>query len=157
MLQTITRRTALFAVMAMFAGGVLVSNSAPAFAHGKKIHKLAVHVNSADPKTQNLALNNVANVYKYYKSKGEKIEIAVIAYGPGLHMLRTDTSKVKDRIEKISLELDDVSFAACGNTKTKMTKKEGKSIPIMAEAKPVTSGVVRLMELQEGGWSYLRP
>ena len=39
----------------------------------------------------------------------------------------------------------------------KMAKKEGNDIPIMSEAKHVTSGVVRLIELQEDGYSYLRP
>jgi len=80
-----------------------------------------------------------------------------VTYGPGLHMLRSDTSKVKDRVEKISLELDNVSFAACGNTRRMMSKKAGKQVPIMPEAKNVPSGVTRLIELQEKGWSYLRP
>ncbi len=121
------------------------------------VHKLAVHVDSGDPKVQNLALNNVQNVAKYYASKDEKVMIEVVTYGPGLHMLRTDTSKVKDRVQKISLELDNVSFAACDNTWRKMSKKAGKQVPIMAEAKHVPSGVIRLIELQEKGWSYLRP
>jgi intracellular sulfur oxidation DsrE/DsrF family protein len=38
-----------------------------------------------------------------------------------------------------------------------MEKAEGKEVPILSEATLVPSGVVRLMELQEKGWSYLRP
>jgi len=38
-----------------------------------------------------------------------------------------------------------------------MTEKEGKVPPLIAEAKNVPSGVVRLMELQEAGYSYIRP
>ena len=129
----------------------------PAAQAGSKVHRLAVHVDSGDPKVQNLALNNVENVYKYYSDKGEKVMIEVVTYGPGLHMLRSDTSKVKARVEAMSLGLDGVSFAACGNTQRKMSKKEGKKVPIMTEAKHVPSGVVRLVELQEAGWSYIRP
>lgn len=123
----------------------------------QKVHRVAVHVDSSDPKVQNMALNNMINLEKYYRAKGEKIIIEMVAYGPGLHMLRNDTSKVKSRIEKISLELDNVSFAACGNTKRKMSKKAGKEISLIPEAKNIPSGVVRLVELQENGWSYLRP
>ena len=123
----------------------------------QKVHRVAIHVDSGDPKVQNLALNNLVNVEQYYRAKGEKVLIELVTYGPGLHMLRSDTSKVKDRIEKISLELENVSFAACGNTMRKMTKKEGKPVPIMAEAKSVPSGVIRLIELQEQGWAYIRP
>ena len=50
-----------------------------------------------------------------------------------------------------------VAFAACGNTRENMRKAEAKDIPIISEAKVVKAGVVRLMELQERGWSYLRP
>jgi intracellular sulfur oxidation DsrE/DsrF family protein len=38
-----------------------------------------------------------------------------------------------------------------------MEKTEGKEVPILSEAMLVPSGVVRLMDLQEKGWSYLRP
>jgi intracellular sulfur oxidation DsrE/DsrF family protein len=38
-----------------------------------------------------------------------------------------------------------------------MEKTEGKEVPILSEAALVPSGVVRLMELQEKGWSYIRP
>ena len=50
----------------------------------------------------NLALNNAANVEQYYKDRGEKVEIEVVTFGPGLHMLRDDTSPVKDRIKAIA-------------------------------------------------------
>lgn len=149
----------LYAVLALAA--VL---STAGFALGPKaalaegaVHKLAIHVDENDPKLMNLALNNAENVTSYYESKGDKAIIEIVTYGPGLHMVRSDTSPVKARIEAMSLGMDNISFAACGNTKAKMTKKEGKEIPIMSEAKPVTSGVVRLIELQEDGYSYLRP
>ena len=38
-----------------------------------------------------------------------------------------------------------------------LEKAEGHAIPIVPEATVVPSGVVRLMELQEAGWSYVRP
>jgi len=38
-----------------------------------------------------------------------------------------------------------------------MSKVEGKEIPLISEAKVVKSGVVRVMELQEQGWSYVKP
>ena len=72
-------------------------------------------------------------------------------------MLREDTSPVKARIAAMALKIDNISFAGCGNTKAKMAKKAGKEIKLIAEAKIVPSGVVRLMELQEQGWSYIRP
>jgi intracellular sulfur oxidation DsrE/DsrF family protein len=120
-------------------------------------HRLAVQVDVNDPGTMNLALNNVSNAAQHYREIGQKIEIEVITFGPGLHMLRDDTSPVKARIKSMSETMPELTFSACGNTRENMTKAEAKDIPLISEAKVTKSGVVRLMELQERGWSYLRP
>ncbi|MGD1880493.1 MAG: DsrE family protein, partial [Kiloniellaceae bacterium] len=88
---------------------------------------------------------------------GQAVEIEVVAYGPGLHMLRADTSPVKERISAMSLEIEGLTFSACANTLKGMTKKEGKAVELVSESHMVSSGVARLVELQEDGYSYVRP
>jgi intracellular sulfur oxidation DsrE/DsrF family protein len=123
----------------------------------KKEHRLILQVNTNDPAAMNLALNNATNVAQYYKDAGEKVKIEVVTFGPGLHMLRDDTSPVKSRIEEMALSTPEVTFKACGNTQEKMQKAESKDIPIVRQAEVVKSGVVRVMELQEKGWTYVKP
>jgi uncharacterized protein len=126
-----------------------------AIAH--KTHHLILQVNTNDPAMMNLALNNATNVEQYYKARGEKVEIEVITFGPGLNMLRDDTSPVKDRIKAIMANSSFISFMACGNTQEIMGKAEHKEIPLISQATLVKDGVVRVMELQEQGWTYVRP
>src|SRR5882762_7955803 len=128
-----------------------------ATANQEQPHRLVVQVDVNDPVVMNLALNNVNNVTQHYRELGQKVEIEVIAFGPGLHMLRDDTSPVKARIKSMSETMPQLTFSACGNTRENMTKAEAKVIPLVSQAKVVTAGVVRLMELQARGWSYLRP
>ena len=123
----------------------------------KKLHHLVLQVNTNEPATMNLALNNATNVAQYYKDLGENVEIEVVTFGPGLHMLRDDTSPVKARIKAIKESTPSISFKACGNTQENMHKVENKEIPIISEATIVKSGVVRVMELQEKGWTYVKP
>ena len=123
----------------------------------KKLHQLVLQVNTNDPATMNLALNNATNVAQYYKDRGEKVAIEVVTFGPGLHMLRNDTSPVKARIETLALSTPEISFKACGNTQQNMQKAENKEISIIPQATIVDSGVVRVMELQEKGWTYVKP
>lgn len=123
----------------------------------KKLHNLVLQVNTNEPAMMNLALNNATNVAQYYKDLGEKVSIEVVTFGPGLHMLRDDTSPVKARIEVLALSTPEISFKACGNTQENMRKAESKDIPIIRQAQVVKSGVVRVMELQEKGWSYVKP
>ncbi len=123
----------------------------------KKLHHLILQVNTNEPAMMNLALNNATNVAQYYKDLGEKVEIEVVTFGPGLHMLRDDTSPVKARIKAIKESTPAISFKACGNTQENMHKAENKEIPLIPEATVVKSGIVRVMELQEQGWTYVKP
>ena len=123
----------------------------------KQVHHLVLQVNTNEPAMMNLALNNATNVAEYYKGLGEKVAIEVVTFGPGLHMLRDDTSPVKARIQAIAVSTPEISFKACGNTKENMSKAENKDIALIPEANLVKSGVVRVMELQERGCTYVRP
>ena len=147
-------KLAVFA--AIFALGLTVGMRSP-HAADKKAHRVAIQVDVGDPAVMNLALNNAINVAQNYSAAGEDVDIEIVAYGPGLTMLRDDTSPVKTRIKSISESLRNVAFTACGNTQDAMKKAEGKDIPLVSQAKVVPAGVVRLMELQEKGWSYIRP
>lgn len=120
-------------------------------------HRVAIHVDENDPQVMNMALNNAQNVTNYYESQGDTVIIELVAYGPGLNMFIPGKSPVADRIETMSLANENLSFAACGNTHRKMSEKAGAEVPIMEEATMVTSGVVRLIELQERGYAYVRP
>jgi uncharacterized protein len=53
-----------------------------------KAHRLVIQVNQNDSTVVNLALNNATNVIEYYRAKDEDANVDVVAYGPGLHMLR---------------------------------------------------------------------
>jgi intracellular sulfur oxidation DsrE/DsrF family protein len=145
----------VFATVALTS---MAFSSAGLAADGKP-HHIAIQVDQNDPQVMNLALNNVNAVIEYYRSRNEDVDIDVVAYGPGLHMLRADTSPVQDRIKRLKDMVfpGKIQFSACNNTKQGMEKAEGHAIAIVPDATVVPSGVVHLMELQEQGWSYVRP
>lgn len=140
--------TAALLLSAAMAGGVMAEG---------KVHYVAVHVDQNDPRVINMALNNVVNLTQYYESQGDTVEVELVAYGPGLHMFIPGKSPVADRISVMALEMENLTFAACGNTHRKMSEKAGVEIELMDEAGIVPSGVVRLIELQENGYAYVRP
>jgi uncharacterized protein len=144
----------------ILVGLALALSAAPGVAAEKTAsHHIVIQVSQNEPERMDLALKNAANAIKYYTDKGESIEVEIVAYGPGLNMLREDTSPVKDRIKalKASKIGGDIHFSACHNTQMAMQKQEGHPISIIPEATVVPAGVVRLAQLQEQGWSYIRP
>src|SRR6202790_2045075 len=146
------RGFAALALMSMaFASTSLAADGKP--------HRVAIQVDQNDPQVMNLALNNATNVIEYYRAMNEDVDVDIVTYGPGLHMLRADTSPVQDRIKRLKdlVFPGKIQFSAGNVTKQGMEKTEGHAISILPDATIVPSGVVHLMELQEQGWSYVRP
>jgi len=133
--------------------------TSPGAAADGKPHRITIQIDQNDPQIMNLVLNNATNVIEFYRDKHEDVNLDIVAYGPGLHMLRADTSPVKDRIKQLKDMAfpGTIQFSACNNTKQHMEKAEGHAIAILPEATIVPSGVVHLMQLQEQGWSYVKP
>jgi intracellular sulfur oxidation DsrE/DsrF family protein len=145
------RRTAFGLAAAAF--GALASLVArPARAEGRH-HRVVFQVSSSDPALMNMAINNMLNMRKRYEELGETVGLELVTFGPGLVMLREDMSPVKDRLAA----LKGVTLSACENTRRGMETAEGHPVAIIPQARAVPAGVVRLVELQEAGWSYLRP
>src|SRR5262245_10872691 len=85
-MNTLARLLALIVVLFAF----------PALAEGP--HRLSLQVSDNDADKMNAVLNVAANVSRFYADKGEEVEIQVVAFNAGLHMLRADTSPVQPRL-----------------------------------------------------------
>jgi uncharacterized protein len=115
-------------------------------------HKLVIQVSTDDISTQTVALNNSINLQRLYGI--DNVIIEVVAYGPGLNLLTTESSAA-NRVK--SLAAHDITFSACQNTMDAVMKKTGK-LPVLLEGvQTVNAGVARIMELQEQGYAYIRP
>jgi intracellular sulfur oxidation DsrE/DsrF family protein len=112
-------------------------------------HFAVFHISTGDAFAQKLILNNAQNLQNFYGP--DKVMIEVVAYGPGLRSLFRENTQAK-RIQRMADS--GITFSACANT----MKNMGRDTPSLHKAaKVVPGGVVRIMELQEAGWSYIRP
>ena len=117
-----------------------------------QIHKLVIQVSTDDVRTQNIAMNNAVNLQKALGQ--DNIIIEIVAYGPGLTML-TPKSPASKRVPDLAMR--DITFSACGNTKAAIERKSGKEVVLVEGVQIVQAGVLRIMELQEQGYAYIRP
>ena len=93
----------------------------------EKHHKLAIHVDVNDPEVMNLAFNNARKAHELYTEWGEDVAIEIVAYSQGLHMLRDDTSPVKEEIKALRAKVPQVAFGACNNTSQRYLKFSASS------------------------------
>jgi intracellular sulfur oxidation DsrE/DsrF family protein len=119
----------------------------PAFAQQKQ--RVVIQVSDNDPAKWALALNNAKNVQQDLGK--DKVQIEIVAYGPGLGMLKAE-SKVADRLAGA---LDDsVGLIACENTMTNTKVSRSEMYGGIAYVK---AGVTHIMKRQQEGWAYIRP
>ena len=112
-------------------------------------NKVVMQVSDGDPGKWNLALNNARNLQADLGAKN--VEIEIVAYGPGIGMLKSD-SAVGNRIgEALS---SGVKVVACENT---MRAQKLAKADMLDDIGYVGAGVVEIMQRQQQGWSYLRP
>jgi len=111
--------------------------------------RVIFQVSDNDPAKWNLALNNVRNVQQDLGK--DNVEIELVAYGPGLPMLRLD-SPVSARIGDALAQ--GVKIMACENTMTNTKLVRDDMLPHIGYVK---AGVVELMQRQQQGWAYIRP
>lgn len=117
------------------------------------VHKVVIQVSTADPLVQKIALNNAVNMQKEFGAGN--VEIEIVAYGPGLSIMMPK-NKLATRVKSLAVD-DDISFLACKNTMNKIKKKKGKLPKLTEGVTVVPSGVVRVIELQEKNYAYIRP
>ena len=139
-----SRRTLVVA-----GAAALVAVALPAAAQSEGAQNRALfQVTDNDPARWNMILNNMTNLKEGLGS--ESVEIELVAYGPGILMLKAD-SPVKHRIADALKS--GVQVNACQNTMNAMKLVPADMLPDIGY---VPSGVVEVMKKQQQGWAYIR-
>jgi intracellular sulfur oxidation DsrE/DsrF family protein len=115
--------------------------------------KVVLQISDNDPTKQTLVLNVANNLIKAYGGP-DKVDVEIVAFGPGLRLMFDDNGN-KGRIN--GLADSGVRFAACGNTRKKMTSQLGHEPKLNSQANVVPAGVVRIIELVDQGYTLIKP
>jgi uncharacterized protein len=112
-------------------------------------NRVVIQVSDAEPAKWNLALNNARNIQTDLGAAN--VDIEIVAYGPGIGMLKAD-SVVGNRIDEAGKA--GVKVVACENT---MHAQKLTQADMLSGIGYVPAGVVELMQRQQQGWAYIRP
>jgi intracellular sulfur oxidation DsrE/DsrF family protein len=115
-------------------------------------HKIVLQLSDNDLKRQALVISVAYNLLTFYDP--DKVAIEVVAFGPGIDLLRTDNGSRK-LVE--SLIAQGVRFDVCLNTVDTVERETGKRPEIIPGATPVQVGVGQILLLTENGYTLVRP
>ena len=154
------RRSAVRALgAAVIAALMMATASSPARSEGAPLpdkpfaeHRIALQLSDNDPKKQSLVISIANNLLKFYDP--DKVAIEVVAFGPGIELLRPDNSNRK-LVE--SLVAQGVRFDVCLNTVDSIERETGHRPDFIPVAIPVQVGVGQILSLTENGYTLVRP
>ena len=112
-------------------------------------HKVVFQVSDAEPQKWNLTLNNARNVLDELGE--DTVDMEIVAYGPGLGMLKGDSPVAKRVADALKVG---VKVVACENTMKVQKLVYADMLPSIGY---VSAGVVELMKKQREGFAYIRP
>jgi intracellular sulfur oxidation DsrE/DsrF family protein len=144
-------------VMGIFSLGIFMATlsaaaeevKAPLTNPSVRTYQVVFQISESNTKNWNLLLNNVRNTQTGLS--GYPLALEIVAYGPGIDMIRLD-SKVAARVQEAIKS--GVRVKVCETTmKLKHLTRE-HMIPNMEY---VPSGIVEIIVRQREGYSYIRP
>ena len=115
-------------------------------------HKIVLQLSDNDVRKQNLVISVANNLLKFYDP--DKVAIEVVAFGPGIEVLRSE-SPARKQVE--SLISQGVRFDVCLNTVDTIERETGRRPEIILAATPVQVGVGQILFLTENGYTLVRP
>ncbi len=137
----------------VFIASLFLLNGCATAPQSDGIHRVVIQVSTDDPRAQTIALNNAINLQKEYGVDHIKVEI--VAYGPGISLILPTGRHA--RLVKDLAQHDDFKFSADKQTLDKIRRRTGRIPRLIDGVGTVPIGVARVIELQEQGYSYIRP
>jgi intracellular sulfur oxidation DsrE/DsrF family protein len=113
-----------------------------------KAHHIVFAITSNDEADWRLAMGNIRNLLAGEPT--DSTEIEVVAFGPGLNMVRKATVVASD-IQ--ALEAKHVRFVACENS---MKMQHVILEDLVEGVQSVPSGILEVVTKQEQGWTYIK-
>ncbi len=120
---------------------------------GAAEHKMMIQVNSKSDLSYKMALLGAKNLKTQLGRNN--VDVEIVTYGPGIKLLRTDNWTTK-RVTELQNKYG-VKFSVCEGTLKAIAKKHGKEPEIISGVTRVPTGTLRILQLQEAGYHYIKP
>jgi len=118
-------------------------------------HRIVYHLNEPGVEKARFVLGNIQNHVNGVGGWGNIEALELVVHGPALRTFLTAGMDPQIRAALERLQTQGLGFGACGNT-MKAFNITLAELPEGARHLP-QGGVVRVMELQELGYAYVRP
>ncbi len=117
--------------------------------------RVLVHVSSGGRDAFSGALDEVEDFLREARASKRRLEVEIVANGPGLDLLLASDGALARRIAALRRENPGLSLVACGQTLARKRAK-GNAVELVEGAVVAPSALQRVVERLQAGWIYVR-
>lgn len=115
-----------------------------------------LHINSADTKSMNVALDKAENMLAMYRNAGRVLRLEILVNAGGLKHFREDTTPFLERLASMQEDYGNLELLACKKTIAKLKRERRIEAKLVPGVKVVPSALDRILSRLNDGWSYIR-
>lgn len=118
--------------------------------------RLMLHVTTADPGKLETLLAETEQLLQTYEGREDRLQVAILANGAGLDLLRADASAFAQRIAGLKRRHRNLSLLACAKALARVEERDGRRPPLLPRTEVVPSALGEIIDRRKDGWSYIR-
>lgn len=117
--------------------------------------RLVLHVGDSNLVRFENTIEEARDMLEAAKGQGQRIEVEILANGPGLDMLRVTTTPVAAKLERLQVEFPDLALVACGQGLLRL-QAQGADTRLLPGVATTDSALNEIVRRMDKGWAYLR-
>ncbi|MGB5472436.1 MAG: hypothetical protein WBQ78_03035 [Gammaproteobacteria bacterium] len=121
----------------------------------QQLKRVVLHISTAQTDRMEQALDDAEQLLVSYKDHPELVQLEVVANAEGLKLLRADTSPYPERIRRMALQFNNISFLACNRAIEKL-RMNGIEVHLLPEARVIPGALEEIVDRLQQGWVYIR-
>ncbi len=117
--------------------------------------RILLHVDTSDPKTVAMALDQAEKALHTAYQNGRSIQIELVANATGLDLLRAGTTHYAARLAAMRARYPTFTLVACDQTLARLRAK-GVDVKLLPGTRVATTALAEVLERLREGWIYVR-
>jgi intracellular sulfur oxidation DsrE/DsrF family protein len=122
--------------------------------HGDS-RQLVLHVGDSNLVRFENTIEEARDMLEAARTRGQRIELEILANGPGLDMLRVETTPVAKKLALLQAEFPHLALVACGQGMARL-QVQGADTRLLPGVATTDSALNEIVRRMHKGWAYLR-
>ncbi len=120
------------------------------------VRRVLFHVTDVDLRDAEALFDDIEHMFETAWLNDERLQVQMVLHGTGMDLVRADLAPFPNRIRDLVHTYDGLRITACGQSRARHEREEGRPVQLLPWVEEVESGVREAAQKQQEGWTYIR-